>query len=94
MDNPETQATLNTHDAGRINVRENRRGQSRMNNPEKVATLGTQDIGRINVRKNRIQDKQKKTKRKNIKKSQYNAKNKSNTDTSKNQGVNSVIVKG
>jgi hypothetical protein len=85
-------ATLGTHDTGRINVRENRKRQSRMDNPEKVATLGTQDTGRINVRKNRIQDKQKKTKRKNIKKNPNIIM--SNTDTSKNQGVNSVIVKG
>jgi hypothetical protein len=53
MDNPETQATLGTQDTGRINVRENRRGQSRMDNPETQATLGTQDTGRINVRENR-----------------------------------------
>ena len=53
MDNTETVATLGTHDTGRINVRENRKGQSRMDNPEKVATLGTQDTGRINVRENR-----------------------------------------
>jgi hypothetical protein len=53
MDNPETQATLGTQDTGRINVRENRRGKSRMDNPETLATLGTQDTGRINVRENR-----------------------------------------
>ena len=51
MDNPETQATLGTQDTGRINVRENRRGQSRMDNPETQTTLGTQDTGRINVKK-------------------------------------------
>jgi hypothetical protein len=46
MDNPETQATLGTQDTGRINVRENRRGKSRMDNPETLATLGTQDTER------------------------------------------------
>jgi hypothetical protein len=39
MDNPETQATLGTQDTGRINVRENRRGQSRMDNPETVSCV-------------------------------------------------------
>jgi hypothetical protein len=29
-----------------INVRENRKEQSRMDNPETLATLGTQDTGR------------------------------------------------
>ena len=53
MDNPETQTTLGTQDTGRINVRENRRGQSRMDNPETQTTLGTQDTGRINVKKKR-----------------------------------------
>ena len=45
MDHTETVATLGTHAIGQINVRENRRGQSRMDNPETVATLGTQDTG-------------------------------------------------
>ena len=30
----------------KINVRENRKGQSRMDNPEKLATLCTHDTGR------------------------------------------------
>ena len=53
MDNLETQATLGTQDTGRINVRENRRGQSRIDNPETQATLGTQDTGQINFSENR-----------------------------------------
>jgi hypothetical protein len=44
-------AQLGTQDTGRINVRENRRGQSRMDNPETQATLGTQDTGQRQKKK-------------------------------------------
>ena len=52
MENLETLATLDTQDTGQINVRENRREQSRIHNLETLATLDTQDTRQINVREN------------------------------------------
>jgi len=53
MNIPQTLSTMGTQDTGQINVREKRRGKSRMNNPQKLSTLGTQDTEQINVREKR-----------------------------------------
>ena len=55
MDKLDTLTTLGTQDTGRITVRENRRGQSRMDNPETQATLGTQDRGCRQIKHNTTQ---------------------------------------